>query len=74
MVDEKVKKNYVLWKKQDAVLKAMAEKSPELDKSGVLRVVVELGLRQVSRSREAQRRICGRVMDNDQLEDLERMA
>ncbi len=62
-VEKKVKKNYILYERQDDELQALANKSPELDKSAVLRIVVELGLVKVRQSKAARQLIGGSIAE-----------
>lgn len=47
---EKIKRQYVVYAKQDKALQDWAERIPDLDKSAVLRIVIELGLAEFGES------------------------
>lgn len=48
---EKIKRQYVVFENQDKKLQDWADKIADLDKSGVLRIIIELGLVEFEESR-----------------------
>jgi uncharacterized membrane-anchored protein len=57
----KIKRHLILLQRQHQELEELAKKSPELDYSGIVRIVVDLGLAQVRRSEAARQLIMGEM-------------
>jgi hypothetical protein len=61
---QRINRTYIIFERQDQALQELADQSPGLDKSAVLRIVVDLGLAQLKRSEAAQRLIrCESIED-----------
>lgn len=61
MSNKIIKKQYSVYERQDAKLQEWANKIPDLDKSGVTRIVLELGLAEFAQSSLTRHLIDGTI-------------
>lgn len=51
MAEKMVRRSFEIYERQDGALSDWAEKLPDINKSGVMRIVIELGLAEFGESR-----------------------